>query len=120
MELTGTLKLIKDKQSFASGFTKREFVVTTEDQFPQDVAFELFKEKGSLIDNFKIGERLKVTFDIKGREWQGKHFVNLNAWKIESLGAGAGVQPSSTVSESPPAAPMPETFNAPVDDDLPF
>ncbi|MDZ4822027.1 MAG: DUF3127 domain-containing protein [Flavobacteriales bacterium] len=120
MDITGTLKQIKDEQAFASGFTKREFVITTEDQFPQEIVFELIKEKGSIIDNFKVGEKLKVTFDIKGREWQGKHFVNLNAWKVESLGAGATVASAPSLNEPPPAAPMPETFNAPVDDDLPF
>jgi hypothetical protein len=47
MEIIGKVKLIRDEQSFASGFTKREFVITTEEQYPQDIQFELLKEKGT-------------------------------------------------------------------------
>lgn len=82
-QLTGTVKAIFDTQSFPSGFTKREFVITTAEQYPQDVKFELVKDKTSLIDKFTVGQSVTVSFNVKGNEYQGKYFVSLQAWKIE-------------------------------------
>ncbi len=45
LKLKGTIKLIGEKQTFDSGFQKVEFVVTTEDQYPQDVKFEIVQDK---------------------------------------------------------------------------
>jgi single-strand DNA-binding protein len=115
MELTGRIKVIKDEQTFASGFTKREFVVTTEEQYPQDISFELLKEKGELITKYNTGDRIKVSFDIRGREWQGKYFNSLVAWKLETAGAE-----SSGSTPPPPPPPMTESFATQMDDDLPF
>ncbi|MBX7051854.1 MAG: DUF3127 domain-containing protein [Flavobacteriales bacterium] len=112
MELIGRIKLIRDEQTFPSGFTKREFVITTEEQYPNDIQFELLKEKGSLITSYNTGDRIKVFFDIRGREWQGKYFNSLVAWKLENAGSAS--------SESAPPPPPPVEFSAPMDDDLPF
>ncbi len=112
MELTGRIKVIKDEQTFTSGFTKREFVITTEEQYPNDISFELLKEKGSLVNSYKVGDRIKVSFDIRGREWQDKFFNSLVAWKLEMAGADAQMS-------SPPPMP-PEVISGPMDDDLPF
>ncbi|MEY3399072.1 MAG: hypothetical protein RL220_1666 [Bacteroidota bacterium] len=113
MELTGKMRHIGEEKSFPSGFTKREFVITTEEQYPQEIPFELFKEKGNLIDAFKVGDRVVVSFDIRGREWQGKWFVNLAAWKVVPAGAGVAAAPV-------PPPPGPGDYNEPEDDDLPF
>jgi len=88
-EITGSVKEIFEEQTFGSGFNKREFILTTEeDRFPQDLSFECLKDKVALVDKLKKGERVKVSFDIRGREWKGRYFVNLAAWKIEPAGAG--------------------------------
>ncbi len=79
----GKIKLIMAEQTFASGFTKREFVVTTAEQYPQDIKFELVKDKCSLIDSYKEGEDVTVSFNVRGSEYNGRYFVNLNAWKLE-------------------------------------
>src|SRR5690606_33683151 len=73
-----------------SGFSKREFVITTEDKFPQDVKLECLKEKAEQLENLKVGQQVKVSFDIQGREYNGRYFVNLNAWRIEAEGASGG------------------------------
>lgn len=87
-ELSGTVKEIFEEQTFASGFNKREFVVTsTADKFPQDIKFECLKDKVELVNRLNKGDQVKVTFDINGREWQGKYFVNLAAWKVEAAGS---------------------------------
>ena len=87
-EMTGKIKLISDIQTFPSGFTKRQFVVTTEgDRFPQDIAMNFKKERCAVLDDFKAGERVKATFALSGREWNGKYFVDIDAIKLESLDA---------------------------------
>ncbi len=114
MELIGRVKLIRDEQAFASGFTKREFVITTEEQYPQDIQFELLKEKGNLITAYQPGDRVKVFFDIRGREYQGKYYNSLVSWKLESQGVEA-----TATAGAPMPPPMPPTA-AEMEDDLPF
>ena len=105
-ELSGTVKEIFDEQTFASGFSKREFVVTTQaDKFPQDIKFECLKEKVELVDKLKKGDKVKVSFNLSGREWQGKYFVNLEAWRIESAPASEDDNSDSNdeiLDEEPP------------------
>ena len=85
--MTGTIKLISDIQTFPSGFTKRQFVVTTEgDRFPQDLAMNFKKERCAVLDNFKAGERVKATFALSGREWNGKYFVDKMTLSVDSSG----------------------------------
>ena len=81
--ITGRIKLIKEEQSFPSGFTKREFVVTTEDQYPQDLALEFVKDKCAVLDKYKEGDRVNVQYNLRGSEYNGRYFVNLQAWKID-------------------------------------
>jgi len=79
-ELTGTVSYIGETQAFASGFTKREFVLTTSEKFPQDVSFQVVKDKCDQI-NFKLADEVTVSFNIRGREYNGRYFVNLEAWR---------------------------------------
>ncbi|MCF8257526.1 MAG: DUF3127 domain-containing protein [Flavobacteriales bacterium] len=122
LELNGKLKVLFDVQSFPSGFTKREFVITTEEQYPQDVKFELVKDKTSMIDKYKVGDQLKVSFNVRGNEYQGKYFVSLNAWRIENIGAGtaqsipAPLDPMAAHQMAAPSAPIDDIG----EDDLPF
>ncbi|TVR54871.1 MAG: DUF3127 domain-containing protein [Puniceicoccaceae bacterium] len=92
-DLTGTVKTIFDLQTFASGFTKREFVVTTEDKFPQDIKLGCLKDRTGLLDAIKPGDKVKVSFNLNGREYNGKYFVDLTAWRIEPAD-GAGGRPA--------------------------
>lgn len=106
-ELSGKLKKIMDVQSFDSGFSKREFVITTEEQYPQEIKFELFKDKTSLIDKYKEGDVLKVSFNIRGSEYNERFYVNLNAWRLEVDQAGGGEAipaPLDPMTATPPAA----------------
>lgn len=90
-EVTGKLKVTMDEQVFSSGFKKREFVITTEEQYPQDIKFELIKDKCSDIDKFKVGDTIKVSLNIRGNEYNSKYFVNLQAWRLEAAEAGASI-----------------------------
>lgn len=103
MEIEGKIKIIFDAQTFDSGFQKREFVITTDEQYPQDIKLELYNERVSMIDEFNAGDEVKVLFNLRGKEYNGKYFVNLQAWRIE---APTGTSNSSESSNSA-SAPMP-------------
>lgn len=84
-QLKGKIKLIEDTQTFGSGFTKREFVITTAgDNYPQDIKFEVVKDKCALLDKFSANQDVNVSFDIRGNEYNGRYYVNLSCWKLES------------------------------------
>lgn len=127
-EISGKIKLIEETQSFSSGFTKREFVVTTNDaKYPQDIKFEIVKDKCSLLDNFSAGQDVNVNFDVRGNEYNGRYYVNLNCWKIQAAGGGNAPQgqPAAAASdnpfgnqEEPSAADLRGNFDD--GDDIPF
>lgn len=120
-DLTGKVKLVQEPQTFASGFTKREVVVTVEDgKFPQDINLEFLQDKVSLLDNVSEGQEVKVFFDIRGREYNGRYFNNLVGWKLEtSENAEAPAAPAPAGDDRPP---MPDETEAPseFDDEIPF
>ncbi|OUW18216.1 MAG: hypothetical protein CBD18_03210 [Opitutales bacterium TMED158] len=82
-EMEGKVKVIEDTQTFGSGFQKREFVVTSEEKYPQDIKFECTKEKIELLEKVRTGDQVKVSFNIRGNEYKGRYYVNLQAWRIE-------------------------------------
>ena len=91
LKLNGKVKLILDLQSWDSGFTKREFVITTNEQYPQDVKLECIKDKTSLLDGLAEGDEVEVSFNVRGNEYNGKYYVNLQAWRLNK--ALANLQP---------------------------
>lgn len=122
-EAAGKIKLIYDTQTFASGFAKREFVVTTEDgKFPQDLKFEVVKDKCALLDGFEAGQAVQVNFDIRGNEYNGKYYVNLSCWKLQAAdGQGkpaGGRAPQSSAAAEPDIADLRNDTD--FDDDIPF
>lgn len=97
-ELTGTIKTIGETQTFASGFTKRILVVTDDDpKYPQDIPLEVVKERCDTLDQYQPGERVIVSFNLRGNEHNGRHYLSLAAWKIERD------RPSQSQNERPPA-----------------
>ena len=86
----GTLKVKNDEQVISDKFRKREFVVTSEDeQYPQDVSFQLTQDRVDLIDKSEVGSVIIVHFNLRGREWVNpkdgeiRYFNTLDAWRIE-------------------------------------
>lgn len=120
-EAAGKIKVINETQSFPSGFTKREFVVTTaHDKFPQDLKFEIVKDKCSQLDAFEVGQDVQVNFDIRGNEYNGKYFVNLSCWKIQAANGAAGnSRPAAAPSRAQgSASPEPNIADLRNDDDF--
>ena len=85
-DLTGKIKVIQAAQTFgAKGFTKREFVVTVASgKYPQDIVLECVLEKVNLLDGLELGQTVTVTFDIRGKEYNGRYFNNLQAFHINA------------------------------------
>jgi hypothetical protein len=103
LKINGKIKLMLDVQTFDSGFTKREFVVTTLEQYPQDIKLEVTQDRVSLLNSLKVNDVVDVSFNVRGNEYNGRYFVNLQAWKIEA-----------SAETSTPPAPQED------DGDLPF
>jgi single-strand DNA-binding protein len=115
-DLTGKVKLIQPVQTFGSGFTKREIVVVVEDgKYPQEINLEFVQDKVALLDNVQVGQDVTVTFDIRGREHNGRYFNNLQGWKISTLAGGT----SDSAGGLSPYRPndTPADFDG---DDIPF
>jgi len=105
MQLEGTIKLINDTQTFDSGFTKREMVLTTNEQYSQDIKVDFVKDKCAVLDSYNVGDAVSIGINIRGNEYNGKYYVNIQGWKIDKAGQAAPQE----------ATPMTE-----VEDDLPF
>jgi hypothetical protein len=125
MEILGKVKVVGAEQQVSPTFKKRELVVTTDEQYPQSIMIEFVQDKSDLLNTVAVGENVKVSINLGGREWvnpQGetKYFNSIKGWRIEKLQA-----------EAPAGAPMPampaaEAFAPATDfkeeehDDLPF
>jgi len=114
-EMQGKVKVINDIQTFDSGFQKREFVVTADDdKYPQDVKFEVVKDNCDKLDEYNVGDEIEVGFNLRGNEYNDKYYVNLVAWRLKML-AKTGVS-----QEIIDAADKAQAKASEVDDDLPF
>lgn len=116
-------KLIKkfDTESKTQSFQAREFVIEVADgNYPQMVKFQLTQDRCSLVDSYNEGDAIKVFFDLRGREWNGKYFTNLNAWRIEQPQAAAPSAPPPSEDNSFPTANDEPSFQDEGEDDLPF
>ena len=111
----GTIKVILDTQTFDSGFSKREIVLTSDEQYPQEVKFEFIKESIASLDAFAPGEKAKIGFAIRGNEYNGKYFVNLKGISIAKLTTDAKATPAA-----PKVATLETSTGADETDDLPF
>jgi len=124
-EIEGVLHKKYEIESKSASFQAREFVITTDGTYPQFLKFQLTQDKCSILDSYNEGEKVKVYFDLRGREWQDKYFTNLNAWKMDKV-QGASMPEISDNSFPPPPPPPPgadpwETDGGTQDvDDLPF
>lgn len=114
MEITGIIKMIDETKSFgANGFRKREFVVTTQEQYPQHIMIEATQDKCDVLNNYNAGDNVKVSINLQGREWvnpQGetKYFNSIQMWRVEKTQQAAQVQkPAQTNSNNEPDHDLP-------------
>src|SRR5690625_7627778 len=95
-EISGSIKVIFDTQTFDSGFSKREFVVTTEGQYPQDIKFECLQDKVELLNDFKEKQPVKVHSDTRAREYTARYSLIPVAWRVERLAGAPAAGPGRT------------------------
>lgn len=108
-EATGTLHVLTETQQVKDTFRKREFVLEIQDgNYPQHIKFQVTQDRCAIMDSYKVGQQLKVLFNLRGRPYQNKdgqtvYYTNLEAWRIEAAGAPA---PATTdYSQIPAASP---------------
>jgi hypothetical protein len=124
MEVIGKIKVISAEQQISATFRKKELVVTTDEQYPQSIMIEFTQDKSDLLNNFSVGENVKVSINLGGREWvnpQGetKYFNSIRGWRIEKVGEAA---PAPQTPPMPAAAAFPPATSLKEEepDDLPF
>lgn len=88
MEVHGKVKVVNPEQQVSASFKKRELVVTTDEQYPQHILIEFTQDKCDLLNGFRPGEDVKVSINLRGREWinpQGetRYFNSIQGWRIE-------------------------------------
>lgn len=125
MEIQGKIKMVDETKTFGNnGFRKREMVITTEEQYPQHIMVEFVQDKCDLLNNYSAGQEVKVSINLRGREWvnpQGetKYFNSIQGWRIEAVQSeqgGAGMPPVPPMDAFEPA----DNLNEEDHDDLPF
>ena len=104
LKAKGTIHLIGDARQVSEKMNIREFVLSIGDKYPQLVQFQAVNERVKFLDGAAPGQECEVKFDLRGREYNGKYYVSLNAWDIRIETAAA---PSKPISDE-------------IDDDLPF
>ena len=124
MEISGKIKWIDETKTYGNnGFRKREVVITTEEQYPQQILVEFIQDKCELLNTYQVGQNVKIGINLRGREWtnpegETKYFNSIQGWRIDVL-------ENNSSTEIPPIPP-PTSFEPAegdsneVDDDLPF
>ncbi len=104
--LTGKVIRVGETVNVSDKFKKRELVIETDEKYPQSVPLEFVQDKTEMLDGINEGDTVTVSYNLRGREWNGKYYVNVQGWRLEKTGS----------------APAPVVENDPVqaDDNLPF
>ena len=123
-DIQGKLYEVFEEQQVSEKFRKREFVLEIPDgSFTQYCKFQLTQDKCNLVDQFKPGDEVKVTFNLTGKPFtkngQTMYFTNLQAWRVEAAAASGGftAQPGAPAQASSAA---PSFYSSDADNDLPF
>jgi hypothetical protein len=120
MEVQGKIIVLNETESIGTkDFKKRLVVVQTDEQYPQTIPVEFTQDKTSLLNNFKIGDFVKIGINLRGTEWKGRYFANINGWKIDQSESSLTAQQQMPDREATQpinnSIPQVEEFN-----DLPF
>ena len=125
MEVVGKIKMIDTtKEVGSSGFKKRDVVVTTDEQYPQHILVQFVQDKCDLLNNFQVGDAVKIDINLRGREWtnpQGEmvYFNTIQGWRIGKMQTEAAANPVAPMPAAEAFAPATD-FKEEDHDDLPF
>ena len=126
-DVQGKLHEIFDEQQVSDKFRKREFVLEIPDgSYTQFIKFQLTQDKCNVLDQFKVGEEVKVNFNLSGKPFTKNgttmYFTNLQAWRVEpanGAAANTGNTGSNRATAAQPAATS-SFLSDEADNDLPF
>jgi len=88
MDISGKLKMIGETVDVGTqGFQKRDCVVTSDEQYPQNILVQFVQDKCNLLTGFNVGDEVKIDINLRGREWtnpQGEvvYFNTIQGWRI--------------------------------------
>jgi len=109
MEVSGKLHVINEAQQVTERFRKREFVLELSEnaRFPQFVIFQLTGDRCGRIDDFEVGDEVRVEFSLRGREWKSprgevKYFNSLDVWNIERASGATSRSDDPPLPQGPP------------------
>jgi len=125
MDISGKIKLINEAKEYGNNsFRKREVVITTEEQYPQDLLIEFVQDKCEILNSFQVGQSVKIDINLRGREWESpqgeiKYFNSIQGWRIEKL---FSEDENTDIPPVPPAEAFQpaDELNQDEPDDLPF
>jgi hypothetical protein len=85
--IKGAIKLINPIKVISDKFSVREFVVTTPDaKYPQDILFQTINDKMDVLESLGVGQQVEVSYNVRGREFNGRYYNTLDAWKVQVIG----------------------------------
>jgi hypothetical protein len=113
METTGKIVMLYDEKQVSEKFRVREFVIETEDKYPQRVIFQCINDRVDILDKYRKGDMINVKFNINGREHNGRYYNSLTAWAISKHDSNADIEVQKR-NYTPKKASYQE------DDDMPF
>ena len=133
MEIIGKLIQKLPMQSGISktgnSWQKQEFVIETLEQFPRKICANLWGDKTAVLETLNIDDKIVMSFDLESREFNGKWYTDVKAWKVDPV--SANLQQAPQTAQNQQAAPvtestseLPQEFETFTDegtgDDLPF
>lgn len=124
MEVVGKIKVINPTVQVSASFKKRELVVSTEETYPQHILIEFNQDKCDMLNQYKVGDDVSVSINLRGREWvnpqgEAKYFNQIQGWKISKI-TDANPQPSAQAPATPQQFEPVNNFKEEDYDDLPF
>ena len=90
MELEGKVKVVQETIEKGT-FKSRNVVIATNEQYPQFISVQFVQDKCSILDNYKVGQEVKIGINLRGRSWTNPegveaYFNTIQGWKIEKTG----------------------------------
>jgi hypothetical protein len=127
LEITGKLIQVQPEQTGTgkngTNWVKQNFIIETpHEQYPKKVCFTMWGDKAQILKTLNPGTQINVAFDVESREYQGKWYTDLKAWKIAAAGSASPghEQDHQPFESSQPYTDLSAAADAGGKDDLPF
>ena len=124
MEITGKIIAVLPERGGVSKtgneWKMQEYVLETQEQYPRKMCFNVFGSDKIAQFNIQAGEELTVSFDINAREYNGRWYNDIRAWKVERGSAAPQMQTEAAIINAPKVEVPDFSKSANDPDDLPF